>query len=89
MGWPGRRERLKWYARHCVLAAVRCILSAAYYVPALVLSNLGVRFLVSRAVMPNFGHLALDPQLYVKSERIGGHPRYRAVMLAPRWTVAN
>jgi putative glycosyltransferase (TIGR04372 family) len=56
---------------------------------ALLLALAGVRFLCSGSVFTRLGHLALEPDIYVKSESLGWHPRYRAILLAPADSVVN
>ena len=89
MDWPDRRERIGWYLRRPFVVLLRAALIGLYYPLALVLSRLNVRFLVSQVVNPNFGHLAHEPQLYLKAGLLGAHPQYHAVFLAPPWDVAN
>jgi putative glycosyltransferase (TIGR04372 family) len=89
MGWRERLGRFRWYGSYPLLFAARLVLVGIYILPAVVLLMFGVRFLVSRVRHPNFGHLALEPQLYLKGARIGAHGKYRAVMLFPHRWAAN
>lgn len=86
MGWRERLERFRWYGSYPLLFVARILLTLIYIPSALVLRVFGVRFLYLRVHHPNFGHLALELQLYLKGARVGAHPAYRAVMLFPvRW----
>jgi putative glycosyltransferase (TIGR04372 family) len=60
------------------------------YAPAaLVLKAFGIRFLVDRVVGKSFGHLVLDPALYIMDSRLQGRSMARTVMIMPPWRLAN
>ena len=57
-------------------------------IPSYLSYLLGVRFLPIKYLYA-IGHLAIEPDCYVKEEILGIHPRYTAIMLAPVDKVAN
>ena len=48
-----------------------------------------VRFIQGGNILTRLGHLAFEPELYVKSGLLGWHPQYHAILLAPVKRVAN
>lgn len=89
MGWPERVERISWYLRCPPIIGFRLIVMTIYAPAALVLKAFGIRFLVDRVVGKNFGHLALDPALYIMGSRLDGRSTARVVMVVPPWRLAN
>ena len=73
--------------RKSLAGVARASIVAAGFLPALVLRALNVRILPIMA--SRVGHLALEPDCYVKEEQLGLHPHYRAVICAPRNSAAN
>ena len=85
LSWPQQRRIIRiYFARAC-----HPLLLVLYYPLGLVLSWLGIRFLVFAAPGRNFGHWALDPQVYARSLAIGTHPEYRVVLVAEPFKAAN
>jgi putative glycosyltransferase (TIGR04372 family) len=70
-------------------AASRGILVVAYTPFAVVARLLQLRFPNSHALSRNFGHLAVDPGLYVQSQAIGERPTRKAVLVISRNSVHN
>ncbi len=57
------------------------------FFPALLLRFLNVRFLP--VLVARIGHLVLEPDCYLKEEKLGLHKRFITVLCAPRCKVAN
>jgi len=89
MGWPERLERISWYFQRPSIIGFRLIVMTIYAPAALVLKAFGIRFLVDRVVGKSFGHLALDPALYIMNSRLQGRSMARTVMIMPPWRLAN
>ena len=66
---------------------IKLFLVAIGFLPALFLRFLNVRFLP--ALVARIGHLALEPDCYLKEEKLGLHQRFITVLCAPRCKVAN
>jgi putative glycosyltransferase (TIGR04372 family) len=70
-------------------AASRGVMVVAYTPFAVVARLLQLRFPNSPALSTNFGHLAVDPGLYVQSQAIGQRPARKAVLVISRNRVPN
>jgi putative glycosyltransferase (TIGR04372 family) len=66
---------------------IKAILIALGFLPALLLRFLNIRFLP--AMIDRIGHLALEPDCYLKEEKLGLHPGFKIILCAPRSKVAN
>ncbi|MDD5679110.1 MAG: TIGR04372 family glycosyltransferase [Kiritimatiellae bacterium] len=64
------------------------ILFVPLFIPSYILYLMGVRFLPVRYLYA-IGHLAAEPDCYLKEGRLGLHPNYVVIMLAPANIVAN
>lgn len=65
----------------------RKIVGLIYWVPALILRSLNIRFPVF--FLSRIGHLLMEPDCFVKEQQLGLLPKYRSVILAPMRQVAN
>lgn len=84
-----REKGIVWCLRTGALRVARVIYTySAGIVLAYALHVLGVR-LLWRVKIAHIGHLALEPDCYVKGGILGLHPRYVGVLLADRNRVAN
>ncbi len=81
--WTGRALTI----RILLHLLIRLLLIAVGFFPALILRLLNVRVL--SVCVGRIGHLVVEPDCYLKEERLGLHPRYKAVICAPRGKVAN
>lgn len=66
---------------------IKLFLIALGFLPAVLLRFLNIRFLPVHT--QRIGHLALEPDCYLKEERLGLHPRFKLILCAPRCSVAN
>ena len=66
---------------------IKLFLIALGFLPAVLLRFLNIRFLPVHT--QRIGHLALEPDCYIKEERLGLHPRFKLILCAPRCSVAN
>ncbi len=70
-------------------AALRGLLVLIYTPIALLARLLKFRFPYSHALADNFGHLAVDPGLYLQAQAVGVRPKRRAVIAISRNRVPN
>lgn len=89
MGWETRRTYYRVRVLRYAWSFWRSLFYPVYYPIAWVLGQFGYRFLVSRPGGPRIGHLATEPQFYVKAGMVSARPEYRAIMLGSRGMVAN
>lgn len=87
-----REKGFIYYLRIAVLRFFRDafprIISPVLFVPSYILYKLGIRFLPIKYVSA-IGHLAIEPDCYLKEEILGIHPHYKAIMLIPEKRAAN
>ena len=68
---------------------VKGILAIVLWPLAELLARCRIRFLHGGNTLTRIGHLALDPDVYVKAGLLGWRPAYRGVLLAPGGRVVN
>ncbi len=67
----------------------KTLLCTLYAPAAIALRLLGIRFLTSPAMTTHFGHVAVDPALYVKAKALGMFPEHRSILVVSRRKVPN
>jgi putative glycosyltransferase (TIGR04372 family) len=82
------RERgPRWAIQKAFSTLIVLVLRVVAFVPALMLRIIGFRFLPIHT--QRIGHLAIEPDCYLKEEALGLHPQYRACFCAPAHLSAN
>lgn len=79
MSWRQRRRRLVGLVR----GAGKLPFYPVYYPIGWVLARLGVRVFSNRQLLPYIGHLAQEPDFFIKAGKAGLQPPYKGVILVP------
>lgn len=82
-----QQRGLIWFLGKASLRLMALPFMLLGFLPALILRFCGIRIL--NVGYQRIGHLALEPDCYIKEEMLGLHPPYKAVVCAPRNKTAN
>ena len=85
--WCSRRAASIVY--HRIGRASLLLVSILLRPIAFFLAAAKIRFLTSGNLLYRIGHLAREPEIYIKSGLVGWRPRYRGILLAPAESVVN